>query len=395
MDLDRIEALDDQKLKTEQFKDVLQRAIETGSEEDVKRFVTHVVQVSKLVVSRPIMLFFANEFSSLPSECQRAVAEHSLDVLQSKAVSFEEQSTIIREKLANVLIVEEDYTAAAQVLAGIDLESGMRQVDESYKLEKYIWIATLYLKDEDHINAEVYLKKAAQLIGNSENEEIQLQYKRCYARILDAKRRYLEVAMRYYELSSLEKKQIGGKRVTEEELEMALEDAVTCTILAAAGPQRSRMLATLYKDERTAKLEVFPLLEKVYMERILRRDEVERFASTLKTHQLAKLPDDSTILDRAVMQHNLLSASKLYNNIYIEELAALLGVDSDRAESIAADMIAEGRLKGSIDQVEGLVIFDGEEEPLMEWDKQVQSVCQSVNDIIDKMQKKGIKVDTL
>lgn len=34
----------------------------------------------------------------------------------------------------------------------------------------------------------------------------------CYARILDAKRRYLEVAMRYYELSSLEKKEFGGKR---------------------------------------------------------------------------------------------------------------------------------------------------------------------------------------
>ena len=30
---------------------------------------------------------------------------------------------------------------------------------------------------------------------------------------------------------------------------------------------------------------------------------------------MAQLPDGSTVLDRAVMQHNLLSASKLYNNI--------------------------------------------------------------------------------
>lgn len=84
---------------------------------------------------------------------------------------------------------------------------------------------------------------------------------------------------------------------------------------------------------------------------VLTREEVERFASTLKSHQLAKLPDGSTVLDRAVMQHNLLSASKLYNNIYIEELASLLGVSSEKAESIAADMITEGRLNGSIDQV--------------------------------------------
>ena len=33
----------------------------------------------------------------------------------------------------------------------------------------------------------------------------------CYARILDSKRRFLEAALRYYELSSLELKSIGDK----------------------------------------------------------------------------------------------------------------------------------------------------------------------------------------
>lgn len=35
--------------------------------------------------------------------------------------------------------------------------------------------------------------------------------------------------------------------IDEDALEQALSAAVTCTILAAAGPQRSRVLATLYK----------------------------------------------------------------------------------------------------------------------------------------------------
>lgn len=48
------------------------------------------------------------------------------------------------------------------------------------------------------------------------------------------------------------------------------------------------------------------------------RDEVAAFASTLKPHQMALLPDGSTVLSKAVMQHNLLSASKLYNNISVE-----------------------------------------------------------------------------
>jgi COP9 signalosome complex subunit 4 len=48
------------------------------------------------------------------------------------------------------------------------------------------------------------------------------------------------------------------------------------------------------------------------------REEVEAFSSTLKPHQMALLPDGSTVLSKAVMQHNLLSASKLYNNISVE-----------------------------------------------------------------------------
>lgn len=42
------------------------------------------------------------------------------------------------------------------------------------------------------------------------------------------------------------------------------------------------------------------------------------FAETLREHQKAQLPDGSTVLERSVMQHNMLSASKLYNNINIQ-----------------------------------------------------------------------------
>lgn len=63
-------------------------------------------------------------------------------------------------------------------------------------------------------------------------------------------------------------------QISEDELQEALQAAVVCTILAKAGPQRSRVLANLYKDERTHGLAPFPFMEKVYLERILRPDEV-------------------------------------------------------------------------------------------------------------------------
>ena len=39
-------------------------------------------------------------------------------------VSYEEQATAIREQLAKLLEDEEEWTKAAQTLAGIDLDSG-------------------------------------------------------------------------------------------------------------------------------------------------------------------------------------------------------------------------------------------------------------------------------
>jgi len=62
-------------------------------------------------------------------------------------------------------------------------------------------------------------------------------------------------------------------------------------------------------------------------------------------------------LNRAIIEHNLLSASKLYKNMKIVELGRLLGIEPIKAEKIAGQMISEGRMEGSIDQVDSYVHF--------------------------------------
>ena len=44
----------------------------------------------------------------------------------------------------------------------------------------------------------------------------------------------------------------------------------------------------------------------------------------------------SSILDRAVIEHNLIAVSKLYNNIKFEELGALLEIPSTKVSKFAA-----------------------------------------------------------
>jgi COP9 signalosome complex subunit 4 len=62
------------------------------------------------------------------------------------------------------------------------------------------------------------------------------------------------------------------------------------------------------------------------------------------------------------MEHNLLSCSKIYNNITFAGLGALLNLSAGAAETMARRMIEQGRLRGSIDQVARLLWFDGPSE---------------------------------
>eukprot|EP01136_Pigoraptor_vietnamica_P038491 Opistho-1_new@107890 len=121
----------------------------------------------------------------------------------------------------------------------------------------------------------------------------------------------------------------------------------------------------------------------MYLDRIIRRQQVEDFAKTLFPHQLAVTPDGSTILERAVIEHNLRAASRLYKSIAFAELGALLEISPEKAEKIASQMITEGRMSGSVDQIDGLILFETANMALPSWDAQVRDICLQVNGIID------------
>ncbi|KAF9183569.1 COP9 signalosome complex subunit 4 [Haplosporangium sp. Z 767] len=330
-------------------------ALQATTSQRLEQFVTAATEESVgLVVSRQALTDFTNAVeaaTNLDAENKKRVYKHALDKVQGRVVSFEEQVSTIRTHLATIYEDEEDWAEAAQVLMGIPLDSGHRIIANEYKVGVYIRIVRLLLEDDEAISAEAYLNRASVLMRDTKDIALQLTYKLSQARISDFKNKFLEASSRYHEISYIQD-------VDFEERMHILSAAVVCAVLAPAGPQRSRMLATLYKDDRSQRLPHFSILEKMYLDRVLRSNEVSEFASTLKQHQLALLPDNTTVLDRAVIEHNLLSASKIYNNISFEELGALLGVTPEQAEARASKMMGEGRMSGNIDQIERLIFFD-------------------------------------
>jgi len=59
--------------------------------------------------------------------------------------------------------------------------------------------------------------------------------------------------------------------------------------------------------------------------------------------------DGYSILDKALIEHNIEVISKIYRNISFDELGRFLEIDPSKAERIIAQMVAENRITAFLD----------------------------------------------
>lgn len=339
---------------------------------------------------RPLVAALIGHLATTTAEVKVTVGSHITEALQSQLASYEEQDAKAREILADGYEAEEEYTAAAKALQGIHLDTTQRQVSDRSKVEIWIRIVRCFLEEDDTVAAETGLNKiknsaaAAQVLKDTPS--LRLHYQLSQARILDSRRDFLNASAEYLGVSF-------NTMIEENERRQALSAAIKTAILAPAGPSRSKTLAKLYKDERSTETEEYGILENMFLDRLLSPTEVDAFASTLAPHQLAKTADGSTVLSKAVIEHNLLAASRLYANITTAALAQILGLKdgkddtaAEKAEDYAARMVEQGRLRGEIDQIAGVINFEtvsgvelkGPVRDLREWDQGVQGLVEDV-----------------
>jgi COP9 signalosome complex subunit 4 len=310
---------------------------------------------------------------------------HVIRILAPKVVSYEQQDTELKLILADAYEADNDFISSAKTLQTIALESSQRTVSDDEKAKVWMRICRCYLEEDDPTNALTYLNKIKQIIFSVTDQPTRLQFQLCQARISDSQRNFLDASAAYLTLSN-------EAVIDEEERLQALSAAITCAVLAPAGPLRGRQLAKLYKDERTADTPEYSILEKIFLDRILAPSEVAAFAANLKDHQLAKTSDGSTVLDKAVLEHNLLAVSRIYANISFQNLGGLLGVDADKAEIYASTMVESNRLSGSIDQIAGVIHFNTKESGLAKmdlraWDTNVQNLAEEVEKVTTLIQR--------
>eukprot|EP01040_Poterioochromonas_malhamensis_P012164 gene12164-13302_t len=309
----------------------------------------------------------------------------TLDALKPFSNQYDEADYILRDRLFNLYVSWGQCVNAAQVLSNVNLASTARVFSDTEKVDIYIKCAEAFLEEEAAVDAEVFVNKASAFINNINEWALLLRYRVTFARVLDANRKFVEAALRYYELSTTDTTKI----VAEETLEL-LAKAVTCTILGKTGPQRNRVMGLIYNDPRLLQLDQLGnytahsiLLTKMYKGFIIRKAELGGFEACLQEHQKASTAEGFTLLEKAIIEHNMIATSNIYLNIKISDLSEILLIDVARTEKVAAQMIAENRLKATIDQVSGYLIFESTTNYLSKLDEEINNICQEVNNFID------------
>jgi len=284
----------------------------------------------------------------------------------------------------NPKVYKEHAKAAAFALGSFNFEKGS-SAGFAEQVGWYLDTAEFYLDADIPGSASQQVKKAHRLVSEiPDKKDLRARFKLCSARVADAERKFQDAAMRYLQISQSSEIKDDGKIVE------ALKRSVLCAVLAAAGPARSRTLAMLYSDERTRSLPSFPMLEKMFKGFIIRKAEVDSFSSLLLEHQRVTSKGQS-LLQQAVVEHNMLAASQIYRNIHISQLAVLLDLPPAKAEKLAWKMIEQGRMKAVIDQVEGFVEFlvaESGTSSMYAWDVQIQDTCVQVNDALEAIAKR-------
>ncbi|KAI0018434.1 PCI domain-containing protein [Xylariomycetidae sp. FL0641] len=376
-------------------------------EEDLKA-VMDAVFASNLgiVAQRGLLGTFTTTLGQFKNaDLSIAVGGYVLELLsgQASATSFTDHAAAVRDLVATGHEQNEDFVKAANVLAEQPLDSAQRKVTDEERVRVWVRMVRDYLEEDDTTSAATYVGKLKNVMHTVADPGLHLHFKLSQARIQDARREFLPASAAYHDIS------FSPAVDDEDERLYTLGMAAKCAILAPAGPQRRRALARLYRDERAPQLAEFGVLERMFLDRLLAPDEVAKFAGSLAPHQRATTADGQTVLAKAVVEHNLLGASRLYSNIGFAALGELLGLDAARAEETTARMIEQGRLAGRIDQLEQVIWFEageplssgnaaaaekgGRAEPaavgreMRRWDANVQGLAEEVENVTNALQR--------
>ncbi|KAJ2812399.1 hypothetical protein GGI24_006679, partial [Coemansia furcata] len=178
----------------------------------------------------------------LTTSAQQGILQHVLSKIQQRQMAYDGVITGTRKALAKSLAAEEKWEEAARQLQSIRFEQSQGAPNIGTVFPVYIWTTQLFLQAENLEQAVLSLNRAAAHITQVSDVEQIMQYRFVQARVLNLTHKYIEAAIVYHNIFQTNTRDTAGQ------LEV-LGQAINCAVLAAASPQKMRVLSGLHREK--------------------------------------------------------------------------------------------------------------------------------------------------
>jgi COP9 signalosome complex subunit 4 len=153
-------------------------------------------------VGKSLLVQVATKMKALNEETYEEVANSVLSSLRSSTGAYDESDYILRDHLFGIYVSWGQCSDAAQTLSGVNVDSSTKVLNEQEKADLYIKCAEAFLQEDASVDAEVFVNKASPFVNAVTDTTIVLRYRVTFARVMDSNRKFVEAALRYYELST-------------------------------------------------------------------------------------------------------------------------------------------------------------------------------------------------
>lgn len=296
------------------------------------------------------------------------------DVIEGK-IYLEEERVLVTDAIKQIYLEEGKAGEAAEALYNVHVEtfSSLATADIlKYQLEQM----RLAIKTKDWHKATILSKRVSQR-NLDEVEELRPSYLNRLVFMHLGNKNYFEAAKIFDFFRQKEELEPGARREVNYS-----SMCVFYAILAGLSGEHGKPLREMIKQNTGSKLcidAIRSLGEAFVSSRVIsKRDLVMAMEAEHDRVLGVAVKTHTELLDRRVNEHNLEVVSKYYARVSLGKVSAILGLGVDGVVDLAADLIREGVVRGTIDQMGGVIEFTREKDSLEDWSTGIGKVLDLV-----------------
>ncbi|KAH3673338.1 hypothetical protein WICMUC_003698 [Wickerhamomyces mucosus] len=286
--------------------------------------------------------------------------------------------------LSTILESQKNLDEANELLKSLQIESYAQDFKDliefnKFKIELNSRIANNACLVKKYEEAESFLVRISPILQEFKDPEYK-EFLRgtynIYAKVMTNVGKWLDVSSRLYH--------------TKDE---TFDQLVIKLLIFAPSTTYKRTLLETIKDPLNSRIltkvsdtPLFAVFNKMFDERLVFYEDFREVLRYVIKNNEFELPNLylTEELSRAIIENNLIAASKIYETITIENFIDILRIDKSFVEEVIADMIREDRLDALIDDITGFIQFNVkkvQKDTLYNWKLHIVESCTLLDQV--------------